>query len=203
MDVRGLDVEGALLCAPPVFTDERGAFASPYTESALRRAAGHTLFRPAQLSFSTSRRGVLRGVHYTAAPPGGAKFAYCPHGRALDVVVDLRVGSPTFGAWDSVVLGGGEGRGVYLPTGVGHLFLALEDDTVMAYTLSREYDPANEHAVSPADPELALELPAEEGAVLLSERDRAAPTLRQARERGLLPDYSVCREIDRAQVGAA
>jgi GNAT superfamily N-acetyltransferase len=93
-------------------------------------AAGHPLFAPAQISHSRSRRGVVRGVHYTATPPGMAKLVHCPQGRALDFIVDLRTGSPAFGRWESVELDPASGRSAYLPVGVGHLFVALEDDEV-------------------------------------------------------------------------
>jgi 5-epimerase len=195
--VRALAVPGAFAFTPAVFPDERGAFVSPYLGSLFTETLGHPLFPVRQTSYSVSRRGVLRGLHYTATPPGSAKLVCCPHGRALDLVVDLRVGSPRFGCWDSVVLDDRSFTAVYLPVGVGHAFVALRDDTVMAYLLSQEYVPANELAVSAVDPALRLPIP-EDIDPVMSERDRAAPTLDEARTAGRLPDFQTCRTIEAA-----
>ncbi|QBI54878.1 dTDP-4-dehydrorhamnose 3,5-epimerase family protein [Streptomonospora litoralis] len=192
MSFRVLDVEGAVEFGFPEFPDDRGAFASALTESGFAQALGHPPFPLRQASFTRSRRGVIRGVHFTATPPGCAKFVYCPAGRALDLVVDLRVGSPTWGRWDAVELGTAEPKAVYLPVGVGHGVVALEDETVICYLLSAEYVPANELSVSVASPEFAdLPIPAEITPVQ-SARDQAAPLLAEALSAGLLPDYSRC-----------
>ncbi|WP_121188202.1 dTDP-4-dehydrorhamnose 3,5-epimerase family protein [Nocardiopsis sp. Huas11] len=197
MSVRALDVEGAFEFTPRVFPDERGIFASQFQESAFTQAVGGPLFPVAQISHSRSKRGVVRGIHFTAAPPGAAKYVCCPRGRALDIVVDTRVGSPTFGRWDAVLLDPQDLRAVYFPVGVGHAFVALEDDTVMSYLLSASYVAENELAVSPLDPELALPIP-EGRAPVMSARDWAAPTLAEARVRDVLPSYERCQEIQRA-----
>ncbi|ASO18739.1 epimerase EvaD [Actinoalloteichus hoggarensis] len=197
MKARELAVEGAFEFIPDVFPDERGEFVSHYQEAAFIAALGRPLFPVAQASQSRSRRGVLRGVHFTRTPPGCAKYVHCPQGSALDFVVDLRVGSPTFGRWDTVALDATDYRGVYFPPGVGHAFVALRDDTLISYLLSESYSPADELALSPFDPEIGLKLPA--GLPLIqSERDRAAPTLSEARAAGLLPDHAVCRELQQA-----
>jgi len=186
---------GAYVFTPAVFPDDRGVFLSPYEESMFVEAVGYPLFPVAQLSYSVSRSGVLRGLHYTRTPPGMAKFVHCPRGRVLDMVVDVRLGSPTFGLCDTVLLDDRDRRALYLPVGVGHLFVALDDDSMMSYTLSREYLPTNELALTPFDPALALPIP--DGLdLVLSERDRTAPTLDQARIAGLLPDFQVCQEIE-------
>ena len=195
MRVRELAVPGAYAYAPEIFPDRRGTFASPYVESAGTAATGHPLFPVRQVSCSVSARGVLRGVHFTATPPGTAKVVCCPAGEVLDIVVDLRAGSPAFGRWDSLVLSPATFTSVYLPVGVGHAFLALRDDTVMTYLLSQEYVPANELAVSALDPALGLPLPAGLRPVV-SERDRGAWTLDEARAAGALPAYETCRKIE-------
>ncbi|MEU3168905.1 dTDP-4-dehydrorhamnose 3,5-epimerase family protein [Streptosporangium sp. NPDC006930] len=194
LQARELAVEGAFVFAPAVYPDERGFFLSPFLKSVFAETVGHALFPVGQISYSVSRRGVVRGVHFTATPPGTAKLVCCPRGRVLDVVVDVRVGSPTFSQWDCVTLDAANRDSLYLPVGVGHLFVALQDDSMMSYTLSQEYVPENELALSPFDPALRLPLP--EGIeVILSDRDRAAPSLEQARSLGLLPDYRRCREL--------
>ncbi|TKK87215.1 dTDP-4-keto-6-deoxy-D-glucose epimerase [Herbidospora galbida] len=195
MQVRPLSVEGAFEFTPNVFPDDRGLFVSPHQHHAFVEAVGRPLFPVTQTNFSRSRRGVVRGVHYTTTPPGTAKYTCCVRGRALDIVVDIRVGSPTFGKWDSAVLDGENFRSLYLPTGVGHAFVALDDHTMMSYLLSEPYVPEHELAVDPLDPALGLPIPAGLDPIM-SGRDLAAPTLAEAAEAGLLPDYETCLKID-------
>lgn len=190
MRVTELAVRDAFEFVPDTFPDQRGLFVAPFQEAALREALGHRL-AVAQTNHSVSRRGTVRGVHFADTPPGQAKYVYCPRGALLDVVVDLRVGSPTFGAWDMVRLDSVEFRAVYVAEGLGHAFAALEDDTAMAYLCSTAYNPAAEHGVNPFDAALALPWPAEH-APIVSEKDRAAPTLAEAKAAGILPDYTAC-----------
>ncbi|RAY12593.1 dTDP-4-keto-6-deoxy-D-glucose epimerase [Actinomadura craniellae] len=196
MKTRRLAVEGALEFTPRVNRDDRGLFVSVFHETAFEDAHDGPLFPVAQTSLSASRRDVVRGVHYTATPPGTAKYVHCVRGRALDIVVDLRVGSPTFGRWDAVELDATGFRAVYYPVGVGHAFVALADDTALAYLLSRTYDPADERSVDVLDPELGLPIP-RDVAPVLSPRDAAAPTLAEARELGLLPDHHESHVIEK------
>lgn len=195
MESHALAVTGAFEFVPEIFPDDRGLFVSPFQEATFVDAVGHPLFPVAQTSQSISVRGVLRGIHFTLAPPGTAKYVHCARGRALDIVVDLRVGSPTFGAWDQVVLTGESFRSVYFPPGLGHAFVALEDDTVMSYLLSQRYRKENELALSAFDSEIGLRLPADL-ALTQSDRDREAPTLAEARALGMLPDYEKCLRIE-------
>jgi epimerase EvaD len=195
MRAERLAVEGAFAFVSRAFPDRRGVFVSSFQESVFETAVGDLLFPVAQVSHSVSHRGVVRGLHYTATPPGVAKYVHCPRGRALDIVLDTRVGSPTFGSWDSVILDSSDHRAVYFPVGVAHMFVALEDETVVSYLLSREYVARNELAIAPLDPALGLSLPADLEPIL-SDRDRAAPTLEQAGAAGLLPDYAVCLRVE-------
>ena len=167
-------------------------FVAPYQRKAFVDAVGHPL-RIAQTNHSVSKRGVIRGVHFADTPPGQAKYVYCAHGEALDVIVDLREGSPTFGVVDTVRLSSERISAVYLPEGLGHAFVALADHTVIAYYCSTEYNPPAEPGVNPLAPELNLPWPPEIDPVL-SDKDRSAPTLAQAREQGLLPSYQACIE---------
>lgn len=193
MKARELAVAGALEFEAAGFTDDRGRFSTPLDAEALAAELGRPLFPVAQGAVSRSRRGVFRGVHYTMPPPGRAKYVWCAHGRCLDMVLDVRVGSPTFGALEVIELDGTAERGLYLPIGVAHAFLALADDTVMTYLLSGGYLPQNERALDPRDPGLGLNLPA---SLVLSERDTDAPTLAEALERGLLPRYADCLALE-------
>jgi dTDP-4-dehydrorhamnose 3,5-epimerase len=170
--------------------DSRGQFTEWYRADVLSEATGGGLAL-AQANHSVSARGVLRGVHFAVVPPGQAKYVYCPAGKALDVIVDIRVGSPTFGVHDAVVLDSAQPRAVYLSEGLGHAFVSLSDASSVTYLVSTFYSPGAEFAIDPMDPELALPWPA--GMDLeLSAKDRAAPTLAQAREEGLLPTMEQC-----------
>jgi epimerase EvaD len=197
MSARPLRVAGAYAFTPRVFPDSRGAFLSPYQEAAFTAAVGHPLFPVAQSNHSVSARDVVRGIHYTLTPPGTAKYVYCARGSALDIVVDVRVGSPTFGAWDAVLLDQTDHRAMYFPLGLGHAFVSLEDDTVMSYMLSGGYVAEHELALTALDPALGLPLP-DRDRMILSDRDSVAPTLAEAAEAGTLPVYERCLEIEKA-----
>jgi len=191
MDVRPLAVDGALVVTPTQHRDARGVFAEWFAEPAFREAVGHPL-RLAQANCSVSAAGVVRGIHVAEVPPGQAKYVFCPVGAVLDVVVDLRVGSPTFGAWDSVLLDDVDRRAVYLAEGLGHAFMSLADGSTVVYLCSEGYAPGREHAVHPLDPEIGVAWPHEDRAgrplhPLLSDKDAAAPGLAEALRRGLLP----------------
>jgi dTDP-4-dehydrorhamnose 3,5-epimerase len=190
--VTELAITGAWVFEPPVFPDERGVFAAPFQGTAFREATGFDL-TVAQTNHSVSARGVIRGVHYADVPPGQAKYVYCPRGAMLDVVVDIRVGSPTFGEHAVVALDAESCRAVYLSEGLGHAFVALQDETVMSYLCSTPYTPSAERGISPVDPALALPWP--DGITpVMSEKDAAAPTLAEAEQAGHLPTWAACSE---------
>lgn len=197
MQIQALTVDGAFEFTPEVYPDDRGLFVSPFQQDAFRDAVGHSSIPIAQTNHSRSRRGVIRGVHYTLTPPGTAKYVYCARGKALDIVVDIRVGSPTFGRWHAVSLDQHEFRSVYIPVGVGHAFVALEDETVMSYLLTNAYVPECEMSISAFDPVLRLPIPKDID-VIQSERDRCAQTLDEAERAGLLPDYETCLQVEKA-----
>ena len=163
-----------------------------YRFDRLAAAVGHPL-RLAQANLSVSARGVVRGIHFADVPPGQAKYVTCVRGAVIDMVVDVRAGSPTFGQWESIRLDDVDRRAVYLGEGLGHGFCALTDDATLSYLCSTTYKPAAERAVHPLDPQLAIDWPV--AAPLLSSRDAAAPGLAQAAESGLLPDYETCRSF--------
>ncbi|MEV4342908.1 dTDP-4-dehydrorhamnose 3,5-epimerase family protein [Actinoplanes sp. NPDC049596] len=192
MKIRPLSIEGAWEVTPVQHGDDRGTFLEWYRFDRLTEAVGHPLdLRQANLS--TSTRDVVRGVHFADVPPGQAKYVTCVAGSVLDVIVDIRVGSPTFGAWEAVPLDDVERKAVYLAEGLGHGFCALSDNATVAYLCSATYRPGHEHGIHPLDPELAIDWPA--GAALLSPKDAAAPSLTEARAAGLLPQYETCREF--------
>jgi dTDP-4-dehydrorhamnose 3,5-epimerase len=187
--VQPLEIEGALLVEAAGSADDRGGFFE-YLSAADLRAAGCGL-EVAQVNCSVSVRGALRGIAVTAVPPGQAKAAACVAGEVLDVAVDLRAGSPSFGAWHAERLGGNRRAALVLPPGVGHAFLSLADGSAVVYLLSRPGDPGPERRVNPLDPDIAIAWPPEIAPVM-SPRDAAAPGLRESLEAGLLPAYSAC-----------
>jgi dTDP-4-dehydrorhamnose 3,5-epimerase len=185
-----LTVPDAWVVTPAQHSDERGTFLEWYRHEALAEAVGHPL-RLAQANCSVSRRGTVRGIHYADVPPSQAKYVTCVRGAVLDVVVDLRVGSPAFGSWDAVRLDDEDRAGVYIAEGLGHAFVALSDDATVVYLCSEVYNPTGEHGITPLDPDLGIEWPS--GApLLLSPKDEAAPSLAAARDQGALPDYAAC-----------
>lgn len=140
MDIRELAVPGAWVVTPRQFRDERGAFVESFKASEFEKATGRP-FELCQVNCSVSAAGVLRGIHYTEDPPGQAKYVTCVRGAFLDVVVDLRPGSPTYGRWDSVLLDDVDRRSVFLSEGLGHAILSLEDQSTVTYLCSLEYTP--------------------------------------------------------------
>lgn len=185
MKIRPLGIDGAWEVVPQQHADQRGRFLEWFRADRLAELTGHR-FRTAQANLSVSARGVVRGIHYADVPPGQAKFVTCVRGAVLDVVVDLRRGSPGFGRWETLRLDDVDRRAVYLAEGLGHGLCALTDDATLAYLCSTVYDPVVEHTVHPLDPELAIDWPVADP--VLSARDAAAPALADAR----LPDYQAC-----------
>jgi len=189
---RELSIPGAWEITPTQFADDRGLFFEWFTQSGFGAFAGREL-DVRQVNCSVSAAGVLRGVHFAQLPPSQAKYVTCVRGSVFDVVVDIRVGSPTFGRWESVVLDDRDRRSVYLSEGLGHAFMALEDDSTVMYLCSTPYAPGREHTILATDPELGIDWP--ERTPRLSDRDRVAPTLADVRDAGLLPSWDDARSF--------
>lgn len=198
MEVREMRVPDAYEIIPRQHGDDRGVFLEWFRADRFAEVVGHRLDL-AQANISVSRRGCVRGIHFADVPPGQAKYVTCPTGAVLDVVVDIRIGSPTFGQWDSVRLDDVDRRAIYLAEGLGHVFQALTDGAVVSYLCSAEYNPDREHGIYPLDPSLGIEWPAEVEP-LLSSKDSSAPTLEAARDLGLLPSYTACRDLYNSRV---
>jgi dTDP-4-dehydrorhamnose 3,5-epimerase len=189
MEVRELKVPGAWEITPKLHRDSRGMLFEWLTQTGFSSFAGHGL-DVRQANCSVSAAGVLRGIHFAQLPPSQAKYVTCVHGTVFDVVVDIRVGSPTFGQWDSVLLDDKDRRTIYLPEGVGHGFLALQDNSTIMYLCSAEYNPQREHTICATDPALGIDWPLVDGAApSLSDRDAAAPSFEEVRASGLLPTW--------------
>lgn len=193
MDVHPLSIEGAWVFTPRQATDERGIFLESFAGVAFAEAVGHPL-AIAQVNVSVSRQGTLRGVHFADVPPSQAKYVTCVGGAVLDVVVDIRVGSPTFGAICHVQLDDVGRRAIYLAEGLGHAFYALSENATVSYLCSTPYAPGREHGINPLDPAISWPWPIG-GEMVISKKDRDAPTLAEAAASGLLPEYADCRAL--------
>ncbi|MBO0880348.1 MAG: dTDP-4-dehydrorhamnose 3,5-epimerase [Mycobacterium sp.] len=189
MKVRELGVPGAWEITPQLHSDSRGVFFEWLTDREFTAFAGHHL-DVRQANCSVSSAGVLRGLHFAQLPPSQAKYVTCLSGSVFDVVVDIRVGSPTFGRWASVLLDDRDRRSVYISEGLAHGFLALQDNSTVMYLCSAEYNPEREHTIRATDATLAIDWPTVDGHPLsMSGRDRDAPTLDEVRAARLLPSW--------------
>ncbi len=185
-----ISIGGAWTFTPAVHRDDRGYFLEWFRAGELSESVGYWP-ETAQANCSVSRRGVIRGIHFSDVPPGQAKYVSCVQGAILDVVVDIRVGSPSYGRWEAVRLDDENRQALFIAEGLGHAFTALSDQATVIYLCSTPYAPGREHGVNPLDPAIGIRWPADTEPVL-SGKDAAAPTLAEARAAGLLPDYREC-----------
>ncbi len=190
MLVTPFSIDGVWRFDPLLRPDDRGIFLESFKESVFAETVGHPLHL-AQMNISVSHAGTVRGVHFADVPPGQAKYVQCFSGQILDIVVDIRVGSPTFGQYEAIELDSDNHSGLYISEGLGHAFCALSDSVTVGYLCSEGYSPEREHGIHPLDPDLALPWPQGEQSVL-SPKDAAAPLLAEAIASGLLPQYSDC-----------
>jgi len=188
VQTRELNIPHAWEFTPEQHGDARGVFFEFYRHEELERLVGHPLTLR-QGNTSVSSKGVVRGIHYALVPPGQAKYVTAFRGAFIDYIIDLRVGSPTFGTWDSVVLDDIDRRAVYLAEGLGHAIVSLTDDATVSYLVSEVFNPTRELAIDILDPEIGLIFPPEIDAPILSAKDSAAPTLADALAGGYLPTW--------------
>ena len=185
-----LSIEGVWEFTPLLRADDRGVFLEAFKQSTFLETVGHE-FSLQQMNISVSKAGTVRGIHFADVPPGQAKYVQCLAGRILDVVIDIRVGSPSFGTWDAIELDDVERKGLYIAEGLGHAFCALSDSATVGYLCSEPFSPTREHGIHPLDPTLNLPWPDGQNS-LLSAKDAAAPSLAEALARDLLPKYDEC-----------
>ena len=145
MDVRQTSLPGCQELIPKVVRDDRGSFAKTFHEPTFLAHGLWIDFK--EEYFSLSRRGVLRGLHFQTPPHEHVKIVYCPQGQVRDVVLDLRVGSPTYGRWETVVLDGEKGNMLYIPAGFAHGFHVTSDSALMMYKVSTVYSPENDKGI--------------------------------------------------------
>ncbi|MHB1172083.1 MAG: dTDP-4-dehydrorhamnose 3,5-epimerase family protein [Lacisediminihabitans sp.] len=191
MEIRELSIPHAFVFTPLQRRDDRGVFFEWYRFEQLESRLGHSL-RLRQANTSVSARGVARGIHYALVPPGQAKYVTVASGAVLDFVVDLRVGSPSFGAWESVLLDDVDRRAVYLAEGLGHAFISLTDGATVTYLVSEVFNNERELSVNALDPEIGLDFSSIAGESFFSPRDLKAPSLAEAAASGSLPLWEEC-----------
>ncbi|WP_370942173.1 dTDP-4-dehydrorhamnose 3,5-epimerase family protein [Amycolatopsis sp. cg5] len=190
MKITEMTIPDAFRIVPDQIPDLRGNFYESWRQSELTAAMGRP-FTVEQVNYSVSQRGTLRGIHGTTMPPGQAKVITCVRGQVLDVVVDLRIGSPTFGMYETTIQDEESGITVCIAEGLGHAFLALTDDVCMNYVCAAEYVHGTMLDIQALDPKIGIPWNLTEDPIM-SEKDRAAPTLDEAVALGLLPTYEQC-----------
>ena len=188
MEITPLSIAGAFAITNTVHGDERGEFVEWFRADRIKTETGLDFFTM-QANLSVSEKGTLRGVHFADVPPGQAKYVMCATGAIQDYVVDIRVGSPTFGAWEAVTISAKDRNAILLDVGLGHAFVALEEGTTVTYLVTDHYKPESEHAINPYDSQLGLEFPFAGGELLVSAKDQEAPSLRDALSGGMLPKW--------------
>jgi dTDP-4-dehydrorhamnose 3,5-epimerase len=177
MKIRETSLPGVLVIIPTIYEDSRGAFFETYNERRMVEAGlpGHWT----QDNFSRSKKNVLRGIHYQISQPQG-KLVRVTDGAVLDVAVDLRRSSPTFGRHVAVELSGENAEMLWIPEGFGHGFLVLSEVAGFAYKVTDYYSPAAERTIAWNDPDLAIQWPIAAADAIVSDKDRLGKTLRDA-----------------------
>lgn len=176
MQVSPLAIDGLFLVTPKRHGDERGWFAEVWRRDALAEAGIETDFVQDNHSYS-AEAGTLRGLHYQAPPLAQAKLVRCTRGRILDVAVDIRSGSPTFGKHTAMELSAEDGQQLFMPEGFAHGFLTLTPDCEVQYRVSAPYSPAHDLGIAWDDPAIGINWGLGGKAPILSERDRRHPRL--------------------------
>jgi dTDP-4-dehydrorhamnose 3,5-epimerase len=191
MSFSPLKIDGSWVFTPKKFPDERGSFHEVFKLPRLTETLGFG-FEVKQVNQSFSGAGVIRGIHWADVPPGQAKYVFCSKGSIWDAAVDIRAGSPTFGQFDGEFISAENGKCVLIKEGLGHVFLSLEDDTVVNYLCSEPFSPTTEHGINPLDDELAI--PFEKilgnGNFQISDKDLEAPSVATMLAEGRLPSFA-------------
>jgi dTDP-4-dehydrorhamnose 3,5-epimerase len=186
MELTPLGIEGVWLGESPVWSDDRGFFREWFKSIDIKTATGRD-FGIEQANISLSSRGTLRGIHYSIAPRGQAKWITSVTGSIKDVIVDIRPDSKSFGQWIEVELSSDSGKALLISEGLGHGFLALEDNTAVAYLVSTPFSSAHEFEINPLDEKIGIKWGMDLNELKISGKDRNAPTLAERLAEGKLP----------------
>jgi dTDP-4-dehydrorhamnose 3,5-epimerase len=187
MKLTPLEIKGIWLAESPVWSDDRGFFREWFKSEDIKNITGKD-FGIEQANISLSSAGTLRGIHYSVAQRGQAKWITCVSGSIQDVVVDIRPNSPTFGKWIEVQLSGDSGEAVLIGEGLGHGFLAMQDNTTVAYLVTTPFSQTDEFGINPLDQKIGINWRMELNDLKISDKDKKAPTLAEQLENGKLPN---------------
>jgi dTDP-4-dehydrorhamnose 3,5-epimerase len=190
MECHEIGITGALLFSPKVFEDNRGSFTESFKQDIFVEATGEK-FIVVQINTSVSRENTLRGIHTADVPPGQAKYVMCSYGEIDDFVVDLRKGSPTFLQSKKVRLSSVTRNALYIPSGLGHGFVAKSETAVVTYLCDYPFSPEAEYGIDPFDPDLGIDWGIKSEEVLISEKDSNAPKFNSEEIQKRLPLFSV------------
>jgi dTDP-4-dehydrorhamnose 3,5-epimerase len=186
MKLTPLGIEGVWLAESPVWSDDRGFFREWFKSEDIKKETGKD-FGIEQANISLSSKGTLRGIHYSIAPCGQAKWITCVAGSIKDVIVDIRPDSKSFGQWIEVELRGDSGKAVLISEGLGHGFLALEDNTAVAYLVSTPFSPTHEYEINPLDEQIGIQWGMETSDLRISDKDLNALSFIERKLNGQLP----------------
>jgi dTDP-4-dehydrorhamnose 3,5-epimerase len=186
MKLTPLGIDGAWLAESPVWSDDRGFFWEWFKLNDVKEVTG-CAFEIEQANISMSAKGTLRGIHYSTAPRGQAKWITCISGSIQDVIVDIRPESSTFGKWVDVELKDDSGRAVFISERLGHGFMAYKENTAVAYLVSTPFSPTDEFEINPLDEKIGIKWGMELDSLKISGKDKIAPTLAERLIEGKLP----------------
>ena len=192
MKTSTLKISGSWLIEFQKFEDSRGYFYESFKEEDFQKQIGRQLSIK-QTNTSSSSKGSVRGIHYALVPPSQAKLVQCQRGSIKDYVIDIRVGSPTFGEFEAIELNENSPTAIFIEEGLAHAFVALENNSVVTYYVSEKYNPEREKGINPFDETLNILWP--EIDLILSEKDKAAISLEQAKSQGILTTYDECKKL--------
>lgn len=181
-----LSIEGVWLVESPIWSDNRGFFREWFKANSIQPAIGHE-FKVEQANISSSVKGTLRGIHYSLATNGQAKWVTCVSGLIKDVIVDIRPNSKTYKKWIDIELSGTSGNSLLIGAGLGHGFVSLADISTVVYLLNSPFSPSDEFEINPLDPSLEINWGFENSRLIFSEKDLNAPTLHERDRQGKLP----------------
>jgi dTDP-4-dehydrorhamnose 3,5-epimerase len=192
MKAHPLKISGSWKIEFQKFDDNRGFFYESFKEEDFKNQIGRNL-NIKQTNTSSSSKGSVRGIHYALVPPSQAKLVQCQRGSIKDYVIDIRVGSPTFGQFEEIELNEKSASAVFIEEGLAHAFVALENQTVVTYFVTEKYNPEREKGINPFDKTLNVIWPDVD--LILSEKDKQAISLEEAKSQGLLPTFDECKKF--------
>ena len=192
MKVTPLKIDGSWIIELKKFEDVRGFFYESFRNEIAKKYFGRE-FNIKQSNTSVSKKGSVRGIHYALVPPSQAKYVQCQKGSIVDYIIDIRVGSPTFSQFVEVELSATNPQAIFIEEGLAHAFVALEDETVVTYFVSENYNPEREKGINPFDSDLDIKWPNIN--LELSEKDKLAISLKEAQIQNLLPMFDDCKKF--------